>query len=68
MSDKPIVNPGSMLNTSEGLISTSALAALVGLMNTSSDWRVQSAAALGAAMIGCVYVYCRTKAKAGGAS
>lgn len=61
---KAIVDPGSMLNTSEGLISTGTLAALTTALTTSPDWRVQAAAALGMAIIAAAYVVTRGKVKA----
>ena len=42
---KPILQTGSMLNTSEGLITTGALAALTTALTTGTDWRVQAASA-----------------------
>jgi hypothetical protein len=60
---KALVDPGSMLNTSEGLISTGTLAALTTALTTSTDWRVQMAAALGMAVIAAAYVLSRGKVK-----
>jgi hypothetical protein len=67
MTDKrSIVDPGSLLNTSEGLLSTAALATLSTALTTSSDWRVQAASALGVAIIGAAYVVSRALVKKAG--
>ena len=60
---KPMVSVGSMLNSSEGLLSTGAMAALVQQMTTNDDWRVQAAACLALAIIASVYTIMRQKAK-----
>ena len=60
----PMISTGSMLNSSEGLLSTGAMAALVQQMTTNDDWRVQAAACLGLALIASVYCIMRQKAKA----
>ena len=60
---KPMISTGSMLNSSEGLLSTGAMAALVQQMTTSDDWRVKAAACLGLALVAAVYMIGRTKAK-----
>ena len=62
-SAKPMVSPGSMLNSSEGLLSTGALAALVQQMTTNSDWRVQAACAVSIAALASTYVVMRQKSK-----
>jgi len=64
--DKPIVSPGSMLNSSEGILSTAGLAALTTALNTGDDYRVKMAAAIGIAVLASVYVYSRAMAKKGG--
>lgn len=64
--NRSLVAPGSLLNTSEGLLSTAALATLSTAMTASSDWRVQSASALGIAIIGAAYVVSRALVKKGG--
>jgi len=66
MTDKPIVSPGSMLNSSEGLLSTAALAALTTALTTDSDWRIKVAAAIGIAVLASSYVLGRSFAKRGG--
>lgn len=60
---KPIVSTGSLLNTSEGLLSTGVLAALTTSLTTSEDWRVQAASAIGLAILGAAYVVSRTLVK-----
>lgn len=62
---KPTLSPGSLLNSSEGLLSTGCLAGLTSALTTSSDYRVQVAAAIGIAVLGSVYVYSRGMVKAG---
>ena len=61
--NRPIVSPGSMLNTSEGLIATGALAALTTALTQATDWRVQASAALGMAVLAAAYVLARAKVK-----
>ena len=63
MNDKPMIHPGSMLNTSEGLMSTGAIAALTSALTSSSDWRVQAASALGIAIIAAAYILGRSRVK-----
>lgn len=53
-----------MFNTSEGLITTGALAALVQMVQTAEDWRVQAAAALAIGILASAYVVMRQKTKA----
>lgn len=65
---RPPVAPGSLLNTSEGLLSTAALATLSTAMTASSDWRVQAASAIGIAVIGATYVMSRAIVKREGQS
>ena len=60
---KPIIAPGSMLNSSEGLISTGSLAALTTALTTHTDWRVQVASAAGIALLAAVYVWTRSSVK-----
>ena len=60
---KPLINPGSLLNTSEGLLSTGVLGALTTSLTTSSDWRVQSSSAIGLSILGAAYVVSRAKVK-----
>jgi len=62
---KPMIGTGSLLNSSEGLLSASCLAALTSTLMASSVWQVQAACALGISVLGSVYVYCRSSAKAG---
>ena len=57
---KPMISTGSLLNTSEGLLSTGVLAALTTSLTTSADWRVQAASAIGLAILGAAYVVSRT--------
>jgi len=64
---KPILQTGSMLNTSEGLVTTGALAALTTALTTGTDWRVQAAAALGLAVLASAYVVSRSRVKASAA-
>jgi|TARA_R100001082_G_scaffold107816_2_gene82215 hypothetical protein len=63
---KPVISPGSMLNSSEGLLSTGALAALTSALSTADDWRIQIAAAAGISVLASVYVFSRAMAKKGG--
>lgn len=65
---KPIINPGSMLNTSEGLLSSAALTALVGLATEVDDYRVKIAGVVGIAVLGASYVISRSIVKMRGAS
>lgn len=65
---KPIINPGSMLNTSEGLLSSAALTALVGLATEADDYRVKIAGVVGIAVLGASYVISRSIVKMRGAS
>lgn len=60
---KPMVSTGSMFNSSEGLLSTGACAALVQQMTSSSDWRVQAASCLGLALVAGVYCVMRQRTK-----
>jgi hypothetical protein len=62
--NKPMIQTGSLLNTSEGLLSAGVLAALTTSLTTSDDWRVQAASAIGLAVLGSVYVLSRSKVKA----
>ena len=59
---KGMVSPGSLLNSSEGLLSGGAMAALVPAM-ASEDWRVACAACVGIAIIGATYTVMRQKMK-----
>jgi len=61
--DKPMIHPGSMLNTSEGLMSLGAISALTSALTSSSDWRVQAASALGIAIIAAAYILGRSRVK-----
>ena len=61
---KPVISPGSMLNSSEGLLSSAAAAALTQQLYSATDWRVQSACALGLALIAATYAVMRSKVKA----
>ena len=61
----PPLSPGSLLNSSEGLLSTGCLAGLPSALTTATDYRVQMAAAIGIAVLGSVYVYTRGMVKAG---
>lgn len=61
--NQQIIAPGSMLNSSEGLISTGSLAALTTALTTHADWRVQVAAATGIALLASVYVWSRSAVK-----
>ena len=63
---KSTISPGSMLNSSEGILSTAGLAALTTALNTGDDYRVQMAAAIGIAVLASVYVYSRAMTKKGG--
>lgn len=60
---KPMIQTGSLLNTSEGLLSTAILAALTTALTTNPDWRVQAASALGLAILGGAYVISRSMVK-----
>jgi len=62
--NKPIVDPGSMFNSSEGLLSTASLASLTAGLTGSADWRVQTACAIGIAIVAAAYAGSRTKVKA----
>lgn len=61
---KPIISPGSMFNSSEGLLSTGAMAALVQQMSSATDWRAQGAAAIALAAIAVGYAVVRGRCKA----
>jgi hypothetical protein len=63
--EKALVSPGSMLNSSEGILSTAGLAALTTALNTGDDYRVQMAAAIGIAVLASVYVFSRAMTKKG---
>ncbi len=64
MSDsKPMISTGSMFNSSEGILSASAAAALVQQMTSSEDWRVQAAACLALALVAATYCIMRSKVK-----
>ncbi len=60
---KSMIGTGSLLNTSEGLLSTGALAALTQTLMTSDDWKVQAAACVSIAVLGATYVVMRSKCK-----
>jgi hypothetical protein len=63
MSDsKPMISTGSMLNSSEGLLSASAMAALAQQMTSSEGW-VAAAACLGLALVAATYCVMRSKVK-----
>ena len=66
METKSTISPGSMLNSSEGILSTAGLAALTTALNTGDDHRVQMAAAIGISVLASVYVFSRAMAKKGG--
>ena len=63
---KGMVDPGSMLNSSEGILSTAGLAALTTALNTGDDYRVKMAAAIGISVLASVYVFSRAMTKKGG--
>ena len=63
MESKPVISPGSMLNSSEGMLSTGGLAALTSALSTADDWRFQIAAASGSSVLASVYVYSRAMVK-----
>ena len=67
MDKEPLIRTGSMLNTGEGLLATSALAALVSVLNSATDWRAQAGIAISVAalVIGYAVVRGRTKSEAG---
>jgi hypothetical protein len=65
-SPRPLVHTGSLLNSSEGILSGSAMAALVQQMTTNDDWRVQAAACIGLAVVAATYAIVRGRAKAAG--
>ena len=60
---KPMISPGSMLNSSEGLLSTGAMAALVQQMTSAEDWRVAAASAIGLALLASTYCVMRSRVK-----
>lgn len=60
---KPMISTGSLLNSSEGLLSTAVLAALTTALTTNEDWRVQAASAIGLAILGGAYVVSRSMVK-----
>ena len=64
--EKGMVDPGSMLNSSEGILSTAGLAALTTALNTGDDYRVKMASAIGIAVLASVYVFSRAMTKKGG--
>ena len=60
---RPLVHTGSLLNSSEGLLSASCAAALTQVAtSTDSEWTA-CCACVGLALIACVYMIGRTKAK-----
>ena len=61
--EKRIVSPGSLFNSSEGLLSGGAMAALVQQATTTSDRWVACVACMGVALIGATYTVMRQKAK-----
>ena len=61
---KPMISTGSMLNSSEGLLSTGALAALTQQLTTTSDPIAQVGIALAIAILAVGYGITRGKAKA----
>ena len=63
--EKGMVDPGSMLNSSEGLLSSASLVALTTALNTGDDYRVKMAAAVGISVLASVYVFSRAMAKKG---
>ena len=68
MADKkdsgPMISPGSMLNSSEGLLSTGAMAALVQVATTTDSEGTACCACLGLAVVAATYAIVRGKAKA----
>ena len=65
---KSMVATGSMLNSSEGLLSTGAMAALVQALTTASGpWEVASTA-LALAVVAAVYCTMRSRVKCAEAS
>ena len=63
MADKPMIGTGSMLNSSEGLSMAGINTALIACLQSSDDFRVQIACALGMAAVTSVYIIMRSKAK-----
>lgn len=63
--ERGVIDPGSMLNSSEGILSTAGLAALTTALTTADDWRVKAAAAVGISVLASVYVYSRACVKKG---
>ena len=60
---KKMISPGSLVNTSEGLLSGGAMAALVQQMRSSDEAVVQAAACIGLAIVAAVYCVMRQRAK-----
>jgi len=60
---KKMISPGSMFNSSEGLLSTGAMTALVQRMTSSDEAVVQAAACIGLAIVAAVYCVMRQRAK-----
>ena len=63
MTEKPMISTGSLLNSSEGLSMAGINAAMVAGLQTSDDFRVQMACAIGMAIVTSVYIVMRSKAK-----
>lgn len=68
MEKKPLINPGSMLNSSEGLLSASAMAALTAAIAESQDWKVTVSACVGLSIVAAAYSLSRALVKRGGAA
>jgi hypothetical protein len=65
---KPIIDPGSMLNSSEGLLSASAMAALTAVVADSQDWKITVSACIGISIIAGAYSISRAMVKKEGAA
>jgi hypothetical protein len=65
---RPVVSPGSMLNSSEGLLSTAALVALTTALTTADDVLVRAVAAASIGVLASVYVFSRAMVKRGASS
>lgn len=64
---KPMISTGSMLNSSEGIIATGALAALTQQLTTTSDPIAQVGLGIAIAILAVGYGLARGRAKSSGA-
>lgn len=60
---RPLIHTGSLLNSSEGILSVSCAAALTQVATTTESEWVACCACVSLALVACVYMIGRTKAK-----